>query len=149
MLLANVWHPRDENTVAHLVQQLLDERFPDEPPRFLDTPYGYGDHDRLRTDLEGAGWENVELEEVRTTGESASAEDAALGYLTGTPLSFELAERRLNTPEAASGERRALSALGATALVPLLRDRWVGKTARHVQQLLSFPFSVHVGLDPV
>ena len=61
---------------------------------------------------------------------------------------FELAERRLNTPEAASGEGRALSALGATALVPLLRDRRVGKTARHVQQLLSFPFSVHVGLDP-
>jgi SAM-dependent methyltransferase len=112
VLLGNVWHQREENTVAHLVQQLLDERFPDEPPRFLDTPYGYGDHDGLRADLEAAGWENVELEEVRTTGQSASAEDAALGYLTGTPLSFELAERGEDAESFGAELARRLAAAG-------------------------------------
>jgi SAM-dependent methyltransferase len=112
ILLANVWHPREENTVAHVVQQLLDERFPGDPPRFLDTPYGYGDHERLRADLEAAGWENVELEELRVTGESPSAEDAALGYLTGTPLSFELTERG-EDPESFGAElTRRLAAAG-------------------------------------
>jgi SAM-dependent methyltransferase len=93
VLLANVWHTREENPVAQAVQELLDERFPADPPRFLDTPYGYGDHDRLRGDLAAGGWENVQLDVVRTTGRSPSAEDAALGFLTGTPLSFELGER--------------------------------------------------------
>ncbi len=112
VLLANVWHPREENTVAHIVQQLLDERFPDGGPRFLDTPYGYGDHDGLRADLAAAGWENVDLDEVRTTGQSASAEDAALGYLTGTPLSFELADRGAE-PESFGAElARRLAAQG-------------------------------------
>jgi SAM-dependent methyltransferase len=112
VLLGNVWHTREENTVAQLVQELLDERFPDDPPRFLDTPYGYGDHDRLRSDLETAGWENVDLDEVRTTGSSPSAEDAALGYLTGTPLSFELSERG-EDPESFGAElARRLAASG-------------------------------------
>jgi SAM-dependent methyltransferase len=93
VLLANVWHMREENPVAHVVQQLLDERFPDDPPRFLDTPYGYGDHDRLHGDLAAAGWENVELDVVKITGRSPAAADVALGYVTGTPLSFELGDR--------------------------------------------------------
>ena len=65
LLLANVWHARDENPYAQCAQELLDELFPDDPPRFLDTPYGYGDHDRLRSDLAEAGWEDVRLEAVR------------------------------------------------------------------------------------
>jgi SAM-dependent methyltransferase len=126
VLLANVWHSREENTVAHIVQQLLDERFPDDPPRFLDTPYGYGDHDRLRADLQAAGWESFELEEVRTTGQSPSAEDAALGYLTGTPLSFELGERGEDAESfgtelasrlaAAGGDRPYRTELAATVI---------------------------------
>src|SRR5207245_2147451 len=83
----------DEAMVAHAVQQVLDEWSPDDPPRFLDTPYGYGGHDRLRRGLAAAAWEKVELDEVRRTGQSPSAEDTAIGYLTGTPLSFELTER--------------------------------------------------------
>jgi len=126
LLLANVWHPREQNAVAHVVQQLLDERFPDDPPRFLDTPYGYGDHDRLRRELAAAAWEKVELDEVRRTGQSPSAEDTAIGYLTGTPLSFELTERG-EDPESfkgeltrrladSGGERPYTSALAATVI---------------------------------
>jgi SAM-dependent methyltransferase len=93
VMLGNVWHSRTENPVAHVVQELLEERIPDDPPRFLDTPYGYGDHERLRADLAAAGWESVELDVVRKESEAASAEVVALGYLTGTPLAHELSER--------------------------------------------------------
>ena len=129
LLLANVWHTRDENPVAQLVQELLNERFPDDPPRFLDTPYGYGDHDRLRADLAAAGWENIQLDVVRTTGRSPSAKDAALGYLTGTPLSFELAERGEDPASfgadltarlaAAGGESPYTTELAATVITAL------------------------------
>jgi SAM-dependent methyltransferase len=112
LLLANVWHTREENTVAHIVQQLLDERFPDDPPRFLDTPYGYGDHDRLRADLAAAGWDKVDLHEVRTSGQAPSAQDAALGFLTGSPLFFELAQRGEDAGSFAAELTRRLAASG-------------------------------------
>jgi SAM-dependent methyltransferase len=93
VLLGNVWHSPDENPVARILQDLLEERLPDDPPRFLDTPYGYGDHERLRADLAAAGWDDVQLDVVRKQSDAASAQDVALGFLTGTPLSHELGER--------------------------------------------------------
>jgi len=113
VLLCNVWHSRDENPVARIVQDLLEERLPQNPPRFLDTPYGYGDHERLRADLAAAGWDDVQLDVVRKISNAASAEDVALGYLTGSPLSYELSERGAD-PDAFGVElaRRLASAGG-------------------------------------
>jgi SAM-dependent methyltransferase len=112
VLLGNVWHSRDENPVARIVQDLLEEHLPDDPPRFLDTPYGYGDHERLRADVAEAGWDDVQLDVVRKTSDAASAEDVALGYLTGTPLAYELTERGAD-PDAFGAElARRLAAVG-------------------------------------
>lgn len=112
VLLANVWHSREENPAARVAQELLEERFGSDAPRFLDTPYGYGDHTQLRSDLEAAGWEDVQLDVVAITSDAESAETVALGFLTGTPLSFELAER--GTDLAAFGDElaRRLADLG-------------------------------------
>jgi SAM-dependent methyltransferase len=112
LLLGNVWRSRDENPVARVTQDLLEERIPENPPRFLDTPYGYGDHERLRADLAAAGWDDVQLDDVRKVSEAASAEDVARGYLTGSPLSFELSERGAD-PDAFGVElARRLASLG-------------------------------------
>ena len=112
ILLANVWHSRDENPVARVVQDLLEERLPEDPPRFLDTPYGYGDHERLRADLAAAGWDDVQLDEVRKVSNATSVEDVALGYLTGSPLSYELSERGVD-PDAFGVElAQRLTAIG-------------------------------------
>ena len=112
VLLGNVWHSREENPVAHILQGLLEERLPDDPPRFLDTPYGYGDHGGLRADLAAAGWDDVRLDVVRMERDAASAEDVALGYLTGTPLSFELTERGADPDEFCAELTRRLAAAG-------------------------------------
>jgi SAM-dependent methyltransferase len=112
VLLGNVWHSRDENPFARILQDLLEERLPEDPPRFLDTPYGYGDHERLRADLAAAGWEDVRLEVVRKESDAASAEDVAFGFLTGTPLSHDLSERSAD-PDAFGDElTRRLAAVG-------------------------------------
>jgi SAM-dependent methyltransferase len=112
LLLANVWRSRDENSMARLTQEVVEERFPDDPPRFLDTPYGYGDHDRLRADLAEAGWDDVQLDVVRIESEAASAEEVALGFLTGTPLSGQLADRGIDPAELAGELTARLAADG-------------------------------------
>lgn len=92
VMLGNVWNSRDENAIPRVVQGLLDARFPENTPRFLDTPYGYGDHARLRNDLGAAGWDDVQLDVVRKAT-PAAPDDVALGYLTGSPLALELSDR--------------------------------------------------------
>lgn len=112
VLLGNVWHSREENPCARIVQELLEERLADNAPRFLDTPYGYGDHERLSTDLEDAGWDDIRLDVVRKQSYAASAEDVALGFLTGTPLSYELGERGADPHAFRKELTQRLAALG-------------------------------------
>jgi SAM-dependent methyltransferase len=93
LLLANVWHSLDVNRAVGAVHASLAELFPDDPPRFLETPYGYHDSERIRADMSAAGWEDVQLEDVRLRGLAPSAADFAAGFTLGTPLAHELAER--------------------------------------------------------
>lgn len=112
VLLGNVWHSREENPFARIVQDLLEERLPEDPPRFLDTPYGYGDHERLRADLAAAGWDDIRLDVVQKETDADSAHDVALGVLTGTPLSHELREHGAD-PDAFGAElTKRLAAVG-------------------------------------
>lgn len=112
VLLGNVWETRAENPYARCVQELLDELFLDDPPRFLDTPYGYGDHGRLQADLSAAGWEDIQLEVVRQVSYAESAEEVALGFTTGTPLFFQLTERGSDLRAVGAELSRRLAALG-------------------------------------
>jgi SAM-dependent methyltransferase len=92
VLLGNVWKSLDENSQVRVVNDTLASLFPDDPPRFFDTPYGYAP-DRVRADLEQAGWEDMGLEDVRLDGTSPSAADYVLGFSRGSPLTHELLER--------------------------------------------------------
>ncbi|HXK13871.1 MAG TPA: class I SAM-dependent methyltransferase [Gaiellaceae bacterium] len=103
VLLGNVWNSRDENPWARSVHATVAELFPDDPPRFLDTPYGYFDPERIRADLADAGWDGVRLESVELESLAESAEVVATGIAKGSPLTFELAERGAD-PETVVGE---------------------------------------------
>jgi ubiquinone/menaquinone biosynthesis C-methylase UbiE len=91
-LLATVWASLDENPWARAYHATLARLFPDDPPRFLETPYGY-DSERLESDLTEAGWDDVSLETVRRTTEAESAQVVARGLATGSPLAAQLKER--------------------------------------------------------
>ncbi len=111
VLLANVWRSLEANPVAAAVHTTVARLFPADPPRFLETPYGYHDAARICADMAEAGWENVQLETVDVQGRGASATDFATGFVLGSPLSHELAARGAD-PDAVV---RALTA----ALVPI------------------------------
>jgi len=93
LLLANVWHSLAANPAVGAVHASLARLFPDDPPRFLEAPYGYHDAERIRADMSAAGWDDAELEDVRFQVLAASAEDFAAGFVLGTPLAHELAAR--------------------------------------------------------
>jgi SAM-dependent methyltransferase len=112
VLLGNVWHSRDENPWAASVHATVAELFPSDPPRFLETPYGYFDPERIHTDLAEAGWDDVQLDAVRLESLAESALDVALGIAKGSPLSYELAERESGSDTVVHELARRLSAVG-------------------------------------
>jgi SAM-dependent methyltransferase len=112
VLLGNVWLSRDENPWARSVHATVAELFPADPPRFLETPYGYFDPERIHADLAEAGWDGVQLDDVRLESLAESARDVATGIAKGSPLSFELAERGADPETVAEQLGRRLVAVG-------------------------------------
>ena len=90
VLLANVWGLLEENPVMALMHETVQGLYPDDPPRFYETPYGYG-HARTAEDIAAAGWE-AQLDEVRIAVDTLGF-DLAEGYVRGSPLSQDLAAR--------------------------------------------------------
>jgi hypothetical protein len=68
--------------------------FPDDPPQFYLTPFGYHDPDTIRSLLAGAGFDPVQGEMVDKTGTSPSAAEAATGLIEGNPILREIMDRR-------------------------------------------------------
>ena len=112
MFLASVWNTLDENPWALSAHTTVARLFPDDPPRFLETPYGYSDPDRLRADLASAGWDDVRLEEVKCETHAESAGIVARGIATGSPLTFQIAERSADPEEVLAEIERDLVPVG-------------------------------------
>lgn len=111
VLLANVWRPLEANPVPRAVDAALVALWPDDPPRFMHVPHGYGDPGQIRADLGAAGWEDVRLEDVNLEGAVPTAEDVAAGYARGTPLAHQLAERGADVDEVVRAVTAALERL--------------------------------------
>jgi SAM-dependent methyltransferase len=114
VLLANVWHSMEANPASGAVHASLARLFPADPPRFLETPYGY-DVERIRPDMAEAGWRDPQIEDVCLLGVGTSASDYARGMTLGSPLAQELAECDADPEEVI----RALT----EALIPVGGDR--------------------------
>ena len=92
--LFNAWDTLDTHVVEAAVIEAMAELFPHDPPDFLRrVPHGYADAERIRQDVELAGFDVAALERVELTGHAPSTAALAEGYCLGTPLRFELAER--------------------------------------------------------
>jgi ubiquinone/menaquinone biosynthesis C-methylase UbiE len=92
--LFNVWDRISENEFADVITQALAELFPTAPPHFLArTPHGYHDADRIRVELNEAGFSDVSIEPVEHRSRAASPRDPAIGYCQGTPLRNEIEAR--------------------------------------------------------
>jgi SAM-dependent methyltransferase len=120
-LIANVWLSKDDNPHTLVIEELLVRLFPDDPPRFIEVPYGYHEPHRILGDMSAAGWEGVELDEVRIEGIGPSAAEFALGWAKGSPLTHELIARDADLDAFASQLTEGLVQLGGEAptTVPL------------------------------
>jgi ubiquinone/menaquinone biosynthesis C-methylase UbiE len=116
--LFNVWNALDLNPVSRIVSDTAVKAFPEDPPRFIErVPFGYFDPDRIRGEVQQAGFENVEIDVVDKVSRAPSPREPAVGLCQGTPLRAEIEARapeRLEEITSAAAE--ALSGrLGASS----------------------------------
>ena len=111
-LLANVWLPLEQNEYALTAHRHVTRLFPDDPPRFFETPFGYSDRAALTSDLTLGGWEEFNFDDVRFASPSPTAADLATGFVLGSPLTFQLLERGADLPALIADLAAELAALG-------------------------------------
>ena len=86
LYLFNVWDRIERNAVVRITHETLGTFFPDDPPRFYETPFSLHDTAVVRGLLDAAGFVDVEGVTVEKVGQSASAADAAIGLIDGNPV---------------------------------------------------------------
>ena len=92
--LFNVWDRISDNEFADVVTEAVASLFPHDPPRFLArTPHGHHDADRLRADLQAAGFTEISIEAVDRISKAGAPIDPAIGFCQGTPLRNEIEAR--------------------------------------------------------
>lgn len=91
--LFNVWRALAENELTAVADHAIARFFPDDPPDFFATPFGFHDAQSITLMLARAGFDRIEIVTVEKPGVSASARDAAVGLLQGTPMAGQLAAR--------------------------------------------------------
>jgi ubiquinone/menaquinone biosynthesis C-methylase UbiE len=92
--LFNAWDRISENEFADVVTQALATVFPQDPPRFLArTPHGYHDVERIRAELNAAGFADISVDAVDKRSRAPSPRDPAIAYCQGTPLRNEIETR--------------------------------------------------------
>lgn len=109
--LFNVWDRLEENLFANDVTDALAQVFPNDPPRFLArTPHGYHDKERIRRDLENAGFSRVEIDTRAEQSRASSPMVPAVAYCKGTVLRTEIEAREAGRLDAATDQvARALA----------------------------------------
>jgi len=93
--LFSVWDRLSANAFVTFVSEALAERFPADPPRFMErTPHGYFDTEAIIDTLRKAGFSEVEVETADKISRAKSAASAAAGYCQGSPLRGEIEARQ-------------------------------------------------------
>jgi ubiquinone/menaquinone biosynthesis C-methylase UbiE len=90
----NVWDRISENEFADVVTQALAACFPHDPPLFMARiPHGYHDVERIRAELNAAGFTSISVDAVDDRSKATSPLDPAIAYCQGTPLRNEIEAR--------------------------------------------------------
>jgi ubiquinone/menaquinone biosynthesis C-methylase UbiE len=105
------WDDAAYNAISRETQLVLQNVFPDDPPVFSKRgPYAYFDREAIASDLQEAGFQQIEIEPVLLTGEVSNIEHVLSGILDGSPLTSFLQERGAAKELIRQQLREALSA---------------------------------------
>jgi len=88
----NTWASLDQNPASRVARETFARLFGGEAPMFQQIPFSYHDADRFAADLRSGGFAAVDIDTVDLESDDA-AEDLAIGFTQGTPMSLELRER--------------------------------------------------------
>jgi len=90
----SVWGPLEANPVSQVVSDVVASQFADDPPRFYArVPFGYADPDRILGEVERAGFEQVDIDEVEKVTRAPSPREPAIGLCQGAPMRGEIEAR--------------------------------------------------------
>ena len=93
MFIFNIWDSYEHNHLIQTVNDSLVRLFPDNPPPFFDVPYGYYKIDEVKQLLGQAGFGDIEISVSPRESVCESARQVALGYILGTPVCIQIADR--------------------------------------------------------
>jgi ubiquinone/menaquinone biosynthesis C-methylase UbiE len=91
-LLFNTWDSLERNEIARIAHHTLARTYPENLPRFLDTPFGFHDVETITARVRAAGFQQVHVDTIAHDGHSPSADEAARGFVAGTPIAAHLAQ---------------------------------------------------------
>lgn len=89
----NIWDSYDHNDFIRVVNDELRAIFPDAPPDFFNTPYGYHRIDEVRALIAEAGFGDVNISILPRSCTADVARDVALGYVLGTPVRLQIVQK--------------------------------------------------------
>ncbi|MGD9979661.1 MAG: class I SAM-dependent methyltransferase [Hyphomonadaceae bacterium] len=85
-MIFNVWGEMAANPFAEIANGAAIKFFPDNPPKFYLTPFGYADPARVRADLRAGGFSDVRDEVVRCQQDVPDWTHFAKGLIYGNPM---------------------------------------------------------------
>jgi ubiquinone/menaquinone biosynthesis C-methylase UbiE len=92
-LLFCAWDQLASNPASAMVQDVMEEYFPEDPPLFMRIPFSYFDQETIKKDLKAAGFKHIEIAIVPAEGFPIDASSAAKGLVYGSPLFNNLSHR--------------------------------------------------------
>jgi ubiquinone/menaquinone biosynthesis C-methylase UbiE len=120
-LLFNVWDGPRYNSFARIGREVVDQFFPYDPPKFLQTPFSWPDIDPVKTALIEAGFGQLAIYVLPRVHDLGDTQDFARGLVFGSPLIVQIREReRVAADSVVEALAQALAAeFGSPARLPM------------------------------
>lgn len=95
----NVWDSFEHNAYARIAHEVICNTFPDNPPQFLQLPFGYYQTEAISDSLTDAGFINITVDVLRIEKIIPDTENFARGLVCGNPTAEEIKDRGDKDPE--------------------------------------------------
>ncbi|MBV8366253.1 MAG: methyltransferase domain-containing protein, partial [Candidatus Eremiobacteraeota bacterium] len=92
-IIFNVWDRLARCPVFAAADEQIRAAFPDDPPRFYEVPFGLLDREPVGELVRAAGFEDVAVATVKSSGARLPARDIATGIICGGPFVTEINQR--------------------------------------------------------